>query len=154
MSHKIQTTADANGREWSFSSGRISSVDSFQGEENEFVFIDIVTARAVIKEKSNQGAGVDSDEGDDETFEGYKRSGQVTAHVKSAHRLCCALTRGKNCVVVVCQFAALLGTVKPVQLKANAAIGAMAKDFIDRKLVYHDYTSLDTSPIAEQTRPK
>lgn len=155
VSHKIETTAEANGRDWSFGSGtRISSVDSFQGEENEFVFIDIVTAHAQIKEKGNQGADVDSEEEDDEAFEGFKRSGRVTADVKSPHRLCCALTRGKNCVVVVCQLTALLSTVKSVQSKAHAALGALAKDFIDRKLVYHDYTSLDTSPIAEETCAK
>lgn len=155
VSHKIETTAQANGREWSFSAGtRISSVDSFQGEENEFVFVDIVTAHSQIKDKGHQGPAVDSEKEDDEIFEGFKRSGRVTAHVKSAHRLCCALTRGRSCVVVVCQLAALLSTVKSVQSKANAALGAMAKDFIDRKLVYHDYTSLDTSPIAEETRAK
>lgn len=155
VSHKIETTAEANGRDWSLGSGtRISSVDSFQGEENEFVFIDIVTAHAQIKEKGNQGADVDSEEEDDEVFEGFKRSGRVTAHVKSPNRLCCALTRGKNCVVVLCPLTALLSTVKSVQSKAHAALSALAKDFIDRKLVYHDYPSLDTGPIAEETRAK
>ena len=55
--------------------------------------------------------------------------------------------------MVVCQLAAL-STVKSVQSKANAALGVMAKDFIDRKLIYHDYISMDTSPIAEETRAK
>ena len=44
VAHKIETTAQTNGRSWTLSAGDLlSSVDSFQGEENEFVFIDVVT---------------------------------------------------------------------------------------------------------------
>ena len=152
VSHKIEMTAQRNGRQWTFGSGKqVSSVDSFQGEENEFVFIDVVTAHQKLQEK---GRADDSDSEEDEGAEGFKSSGRVTAHVKSPNRLCCALTRGKSCVVVVCQLTALLSTVKPSQRKASAALGALAKDFLDRKLVCHNYTDLDTSPIGEETRAK
>ena len=131
VTHKILMKAQDNGRSWDFSEGNlVSSVDSFQGEENEFVFIDIVTAH--------------------QEHHDVKR----TAHVKSGNRLCCALSRGKSCVVLFCQVGTLFSTVKSNGNKESAAIGAMAKDFHDRKLVYHDHTSLDTSPIGEETRAK
>ena len=50
--------------------------------------------------------------------------------------------------------AALLSTVKASQTKAYAALGALAKDILDRKLLFHDYTNLDTSPTGEETRAK
>ena len=40
--HKIQEKTQAGGRTWQFDIGRVSSVDAFQGEENEFVLIDVV----------------------------------------------------------------------------------------------------------------
>ena len=153
VAHKIEMKAQTNDRPWTFSSGDIlSSVDSFQGEENEFVFIDVVTAHQHFQGKGRADDADDSEE--DEGIEGFKRSGRVTAHVKSPNRLCCALTRGRSCVVVVCQLAALLSTVKATQTKAYAALGALAKDFLDRKLVFHDHTNLDTSPAGEETRAK
>ena len=49
---------------------------------------------------------------------------------------------------------ALLSTVKPSQGKASAALDALVKDFLNRKLICHNYTDLDTSPIGEETRAK
>ena len=138
VSHKIEMTAQTNSRPWSLSSGRqVSSVDAYQGEENEFVFIDVVTAHQNFQQKGRPVRPDDSDsEEDGEGFEGFKRSGKVTAHVKSPNRLCCALTRGRSCVVVVCQLTALLSTIKASQTKAYAALGALAKDFLDRITMY------------------
>lgn len=151
VSHKIQATAEANGRNGDLSAGnQISSVDSFQGEENDFVFVDLVVAHQRPEKTSD--AVKDEESEDDDGSEGFRRSGRVTAHVKSGNRLCCALTRGRSCVVVVCQLAALLSTVKAKQKKGQAAVSAMARDFEERKLVYNDYTSLDTSPIGQAQR--
>ena len=149
---KIEAKTDATGRQWQLGVSQVSSVDAFQGEENEFVIVDVVVAH----QRQAGGAITDDSDGsgDEEGPAGLKRSGTVTSHVKSANRLCCALTRGKNCVVVVCQLSALLKTYRPKQTKASAAIGNMAKDCIDRELVYHDYTSLDSDPSTEDTRAK
>ena len=150
MGHKIEAKAEANGRNWQLSPGyQISTVDSFQGEETEFVFIDLVTAHQAEQRPNN----TESD--DDDGTEAFKKSsGRVTAHVKSANRLCCALTRGRSCVVVVGQLTALLSTTKARQQKSHAAVSAMAKDFVDRCLVYHDYDSLDTSKVGIKQRAK
>lgn len=149
VGHKIEATAEANGRSWKLGSGfQISSVDAFQGEENEFVFIDIVVAHQRVQKPEADAEDSDNDDGS----EGFISTGRVTAHVKSANRLCCALTRGRSCVVVVCQLSAIMGTVKQTQQKSSAAVIAMAKDFLDRKLVYHDNSSIDTSPVGEATR--
>lgn len=127
-------------------------MDSFQGEENEFVFIDLVVGHHHGPQKSKDVAE-DSDEDDqDESFN--KGAGGVSAHVKSANRLCCAPTRGRSCVVVFGQMTALLGTAKDKQKRASAAISEMARDLYARKLVYHDEETLDTNPIGETTRAK
>ena len=113
------------------------------------MFIDIVVAH---QGSPPEHTGADAEDSEDDSPEGFKRSGRVTAHVKSPNRLCCALTRGRSCVVVVCQLAAILGTVKKSRLKASASISCMAKDLLDRKLVSHDYTSMDTSPAGGAMR--
>ena len=155
VSHKIEMKAQTNGRPWTLSSGKqVSSVDSFQGEENDFVFIDVVTARQDFQQTGPADDADDSGEEKEVGVEGFKHSGKVTGHVKSPNRLCCALTRGRNCVVVVCQLTTLLSTVKASQTKSNAALGALAMDFLGRKLVFHDYANLDTSPAGELTRAK
>ena len=152
--HKIEETAKANERNWDFKpSYQISSVDSFQGEENEFVFVELVVAHQQALRPAAAADAEDSGEEDDGS-ENFKRSGRVTAHVRSANRLCCALTRGRSCVVVVGQLHALLGTSKALQPRVNAAISLMAKDFMDRGLVYHDHDTLDTSADGEATRKK
>ena len=111
-----------------------------------------MTSSSLTRGGPQERTGADAEDSEDDSPEGFKRSGGVTAHVKSANRLCCALTRGRNCVVVVCQLAAILSTVKQSQLKANASVSCMAKDVLDRKLVSHDYTSADTSPAGEAMR--
>lgn len=148
--HKIEERTQASGRQWQYGVGQVSSVDSFQGEENNFVFIDVVVAHKRGEQKGVKDDGNESE--DDDGSEGFKQAGKVTGHVKSPNRLCCALTRGKDCVVVFCQLVALLGTAKSKQQREKAAISAMALDFMDRNLVHHDYDSLDTSPISEETR--
>ena len=63
VAHKIETTAETNGRSWTLSAGDIlSSVDSFQGEENEFVFIDVVTAHQHTQQKGRADDADDSEE--------------------------------------------------------------------------------------------
>lgn len=42
--HKIEVKTQAGGRTWRFDVGGVSAVDAFQGEENEFVIIDVVVA--------------------------------------------------------------------------------------------------------------
>ena len=41
--HKIEVNTQANGRVWTFGVGQVSSVDAFQGEENESAFISSVS---------------------------------------------------------------------------------------------------------------
>ena len=147
VTHKIQATGEPNTKTWVYRTGQISSVESFQGEENQYVIVDFVVAHHQAPSKRTTADDEESEE--DDGSEGYRRSTWVTTHVKSANRLCCALSRGKSCVVVVCQLTALLGTIKSKQRKANAAVSAMAKDFLDRSLVYRDYDNLDTSPAGE-----
>ncbi len=45
-----------------------------------------------------------------------------------------------------------MSTVKSSQGRAAAALSAMAVDCLDRKLVYHNHTSLDTSPAGVHLR--
>ena len=151
VTRNIQATGEPGTRNWVYTTGQISSVDSFQGEENQYVIVDLVTAHQ--KATITRTTADEEESEEDDGSEGYRRSIRITAHVKSANRLCCALTRGKSCVVVVVgQLTALLGTVKSKQPKANAAISAMAKDFIDRGLLSQDLDTLDNSPAGEASR--
>lgn len=129
VSRKIDEKVTTSGRMWPVGKGvQISTVDSFQGE-NEFVFLDIVAAPQQAPQTAAAAGAKESEE--DVGSENDQCSGRITAYVKSANRLCSALTRGRSCVVVVCQLTALLAA-------ENTAVSAMAQDFLDRKLVYHD----------------
>ena len=146
LQQKIVETTQANGRTWDFSDYRqISSVDSFQGEENEFVFIDFVVAYS-----RDQSAPKGEEDEDDDGTEGYHQKGKFTNYVVSPKRLCCALTRGKNCVVVVGQLRGLLGSFKARQKHDMAGVSSMVQDLLKRGLVCHDREILDTSPTGQE----
>ncbi len=110
VAHKTEVLTQANGREWKLTQGQqISLVNSFQGEENWFVFV------AHKRSQPKKTAEDDEDSEEDDGSEGFRRSGRVTAHVKSANRLCCALKRWRSWVVIISQLTALLATVRMKQ---------------------------------------
>lgn len=110
----------------------VSTVDSYQGKEARIVIVDTVAARA----KMFALTWLDQDAPDDaEDFGGedYIKAGQVTGHVKNPHRLNVALTRGKDCTVVLGQEALLVATGKVNRGKvpnslANMVIDARIRD--------------------------
>ncbi len=89
VGQKIETKAKTSGRNWELSQGyTISLVDAFQGEINEFVFIDIVVAHQKgIKGPSRADTVAEAeDSAEDDGSEGYHRSSMVTAHVKRLYK--------------------------------------------------------------------
>lgn len=139
----------------------VSTVDAFQGKEDDVIIVDFVTARNVLVHgykgiiAGYSGAHNDDDDHDDNT-EGYVRSGTVSGHVKDPNRLCLGLSRAKTCLILVCQESLLLSTLKIGKGKYKNALGSMMMDAKNRRLVYTDTKVRDTHPegIAASKRRK
>ena len=132
---------------------KLSTVDAYQGQDSEFVVINLVVVHVHTCKKP--GAADDNDESDEvDGLELASTPGRVTSHVKSTNRLCRALTRGRSSVVFFGQLSVVLGKVKDKQRKATADISEMAKDFLQREVVYHDNTYLESSPQGQCLREK
>lgn len=96
----------------------------------------------------------DEDLSEDEVFQAPgTNTARVSAHVRDAHRLCCALTRAKDCLVVFMQLSLLLATAAAKQAKLKAAISDFARDACVRGLVSSD-ERLDDSPEGIELRSK
>ena len=107
----------------------ISTVDSYQGQERPIIFLDIVVAH-VMPDRPSQ---VDDDESDDDDDPRLKKANdfgkaRASNYVREAHRLCCAVTRAKDCHVTFLQAALILGSAKENQRKSRAAISDFARD--------------------------
>ena len=70
-----------------------------------------------------QGDKIDPKERDEDNFDGGSKLFKIISQVKSPNRLCCALTRGKNRVVVFCQLVTIIGTAKTKQNKQEGGDG-------------------------------
>jgi len=154
---KLHERATVNDRNWEVASTQISSVDAYQGQEAPFVIVDLVVAHLPRGTQSSTTSDVDDDteiDSDEDGLEshGKSRSLRISPHVRDGHRLCCALTRAKDCLVVFMQLSVVLGSTKKSQTKERAAISDFARDAVDRRLVYDDDKHLDTSPAGLKMR--
>ena len=98
----------------------VSTVDAFQGKEDDIIMVDFVAAREVLFEgyKGPLGPIEDAiDDPDDDDTEGYVKYGTVTGHVKygtvtghvkDPNRLCVALGRATSALILICQQSLLL----------------------------------------------
>lgn len=112
--------------------------------------------KVVAQQKAKQDGTTrpnDEERDEDDSYENFsRRSRRMTAHVENANRVCCALTHGRSCVIVLAQLGGLLHRGKSKQTKTRAAVSAMPQDFMDRDLVYHDCNSLDTGEAGVKSR--
>ena len=133
----------------------ISTVDAYQGQECKTVLLDIVVAHIGSgSEILPQIIYASLDNVENTYFFSYKYIHRQifsslyihkSAHVRDAHRLCCALTRAKDCLVVFMQLSLLLNSAKMAQYKKQAATSDFARDAFDRGLVSIDDRHIDTS---------
>ncbi len=79
-------------------------MDSYQGNEARIAIVDFVAAKDRLQGTLTAGQDTPKD-AEDLGGEDYIKVGAITGHVRSPNRLNVALTRGKDCTMVVCQAA-------------------------------------------------
>lgn len=145
----IKTLSEANTDEeggdfYDVGSMDIFTVDAYQGREIKVCILDIVAAD--MKGDSNNRERIENED-EDEDIESPRGNMRVSAHVKDAHRLCCAFTRAKDVFMVVHQArASISGTVMKNPRQHGPIM--MIADAHKRELIYDDSTHEDTHPDA------
>lgn len=119
----------------------ISKVDSFQGQEIGVIIVDVVAANSNLADAAAEEAEEDGN-AESEFASAFTR---LTAHVANPNRICTAITRGQNSVIIVGQLRAMVGKVTKT---TNSAIAELAANARERGLVYTDKETLDSHPAA------
>ena len=150
----------------------VHTVDSFQGKESSVVILDMVAARDNLTLKGKRGmpraqpARSQQEDEEDEVDEvddsmdngtdAYVKLGAITGHVRSPNRLCVALTRAMNGLVVVCQEALLVANPNESRKRAKAyyAITNMTEDARHRQCFTTDDETEDSHPRTVEMRAK
>ena len=156
---KLRQTANpsTDGQSWEVGSIGISTVDAYQGQERPIVILDFVVGRLGTNAQEHVSPDEDDEDdlGENKGFAtGHDSRARASAYARDAHRLCCALTRAKDCLVVFMQTSLLLATAKSKQRKARAAVSDCIRDAMERGLVYNDNHHLDSNPEGLQMRAK
>lgn len=134
---KLLSQANASGGNvWEVNEIDVDTVDAYQGREIRVGIVDIVVATREA----------DNDPGS------YIEGGSLSDHVKDARRLCSALTRSKDILVVVYQASALTLRSDKKRTRQRATLMKMVADAHKRGLIYNDTTHLDTHPDAIDER--
>lgn len=130
----------------------ICTVDSYQGRENEVVFVDYVTARRT-KSFPSPEVGDDNAEVLLHAAEMKSRSRSeyslVSAHIKDKHRNCLALSRARSGLFLFFQE---IQWHKMKLAHDNTFLGGLLTDLWAMKLVYCDHIHFDTHPRAIEER--
>lgn len=147
---QVEESAKKNGRSWNFGAVEYSTVDAYQGKEIRVGIVDLVVASSKPGDYKDNLA---EDEDDGSAYQKASTGGRVSAHVRDPHRLCCALTRFQDVLVVVCQATILTAAAKAGnQKRETAAIIQMVRDADDRNLIYTDTIHEDDSPAGKAER--
>ncbi|KAI4194986.1 MAG: hypothetical protein LQ346_003565 [Caloplaca aetnensis] len=131
----------------------ISTADAFQGQEGSVVILDLVVAKYFGNYKIIPKS-YDRDEEGQEGATNQVASGgaytNISTFARDHHRLCVALTRAQNGLVIVGQIARLLSSLIKSNNPMVNTLYDLAKDALERKLVAHDKMHLDTHPETQQ----
>ncbi|KAL8903835.1 MAG: hypothetical protein Q9207_003665 [Kuettlingeria erythrocarpa] len=133
----------------------ISTTDAFQGQEGSVVIMDLVVAKYYGNYKVNEKSGLSFEKAEaSETIDPLAAVGQtysnVTTFARDYHRICVALTRAINGLVVVGQVARLLTSLIKFHDPLANTLHALAADALERGLVAADKTHVDTHPKSQQ----
>lgn len=139
---KLRRAARGSAQPWDVDSIDLSTVDAYQGKEIRVGIVDLVVAHDNSPEEAT---GNEDDDLDDDLVRA-NALGVVSSHVKDAHRLCCALTRFKDILVVISKVSSLGVTAKVKQKVSQGALSQMFRNAMDRGLVYNDNISPNDSP--------
>lgn len=119
-----------NDKAWALGEVQISTVDAFQGKEIRYGIVDMVYG-------DRGGSSKDDDGSDSEgNLQPSSKTKRILQHAADSHRLCCALTRFIDGLVVVCQKSSLAITAKAKQSKEKAAISQLIRNAHDRGLIF------------------
>lgn len=129
----------------------ISTIDAYQGQEGSVVILDLVVAKHFTDYKLNYRAAqynvaVEADA--DEDGPQQATYSNVTAFTRDYHRLCVALTRAINGLIVVGQLARLLSSLVRAKDPMANTLHSLATDAMDRELIATDKSHFDTHPKA------
>ncbi len=135
--------------------GLISTADGFQGQESSIVILDLVLAKYFRNYQVNEQSGLSFDKpAEGETIDPLAAVGQaysnVTTFARDYHRICVALTRAINGLVVVGQVARLLTSLIRTNNPLVNTLHALAADALERGLVVTDITHVDTHPKSQK----
>ena len=135
---------------------KVETVDSYQGQQNNIVLIDIVIAHLHSKYTGIQADPEDKAKEDvnDDGSENYVYGKVISQHARDAHRLCTAITRGRDGVGIWCKGADLLSTFKLKQTREKAALSELYKDAKERNFVFIDTETFDDSPQGKDIMAK
>jgi len=122
---------------------KIFTTDAYQGQEIGVAIVDMVAASDQFDKLRLLQNG---------ELGGKYHFAAVSAHVKNSNRLCVALSRAKYGQFVFCQLALLFSTFQKGKGKRQNIAYWLAQDAIDRKIVFHDRTHLDTHSAGVQQR--
>ena len=148
--NKLKEFAKKKGRNWETDSVEVKTVDSYQGAENHIVIVDLTVShfshrasevsaapRDVEMPDANGNNANSADEADNESSMPFGPN--VSSHVRDCGRLCTALTRAKDGLVVICNGSTILSTRrKPKQTMEKNTLSDMYLDAHERKLIHHD----------------
>ena len=141
---KLQATASSepDGRTWEFGDVEVASVDAFQGQQARIVIVDMVSAH--LRAHTNPDRRTITDAAGLEEGE-TSNAPYLSAHARDAHRLCCAVTRARDGLIVLTQATLGMAGSKDMMSKNKAAVREFLKDAFQRKVLYQDEDHIDTS---------
>ena len=122
----------------------IKTVDAFQGAQNKFILLDLVSAgfrapankRSADAESSKATTGI-----------------MPTAHLREPNRLCCALTRAEDGLVVFMNSATIFRNWNGnTTSAARRALQDLVKDGYARGVIWRDNKTIDTSAEMKELR--
>lgn len=120
----------------------VSTVDAYQGKQNDVIFVDYVTARSLYGNYHEQQQDWDPEV----TTQGEEQYGTVTAHVKNRNRNCVAFSRARYGLFI-------FGQTIQFAKKDDSLLRRMMKEFYElRHIAYHDDEHFDTHPLALEKR--
>ena len=136
---------------------KIVTADSFANGDQDIIVADFLSVKSYLAGSADKLSALDTDElvGEAETSAETLDSknsqvfNKVSRYMRNAHRLYILLTTARKGLIIFCHLPTLLSTTKLNKAKKEtSALAALAKDAIERDLVFTQTTAIDSHPEA------